>query len=120
MPLLSFVYLRFSFVTLRVDAFVVHAVRSLSASSYFSPVLRNTSTGREGAGGFLFHLCASSQSRTNCLSNDGGLEPTRYWSRGQKREESGVRASSIRYSFPALSWPNSNFVSAIMMPRVAA
>jgi hypothetical protein len=39
---------------------------------------------------------------------------------GQKREESGVRASSIRCSFPAASTPNSNLVSAMMMPRASA
>ena len=34
-----------------------------------------TSAGRRGAGAFLFHGCCSSQSRTNCLSNEGGLIP---------------------------------------------
>ena len=42
------------------------------------------------------------------------------WSAGQKRDESGVRISSIRCSLPAASTPNSNLVSAMMMPRVAA
>jgi hypothetical protein len=50
---------------------------------------------KRGAGG-AFHFCASSQSRTNCLSKLGGLLPGRYCAAGQKREESGVSASSIR------------------------
>ena len=54
------------------------------------------SAGRRGAGAFLFQGCFSSQSRTNCLSNEGGLMPTLYSAIGQKREESEVRISSIR------------------------
>ena len=40
------------------------------------PVLAITSSGSFGAGGSFFHGCVSSQSRTNCLSNDGGFVPT--------------------------------------------
>ena len=46
--------------------------------------------------------------------------PGAYESAGQKREESAVRTSSIRCSTPFSSRPNSNLVSAMMMPRVAA
>ena len=46
--------------------------------------------------------------------------PVRYSSAGQKREESGVSISSITYSWPLASVPNSNLVSAMMMPRSAA
>src|SRR5207244_173953 len=70
------------------------------ASRYFSRVLSTTSAGNSGAGGFLFQPVDSSQSRTNCLSYDGGFLPTAYWSAGQKREESGVSASSIQTIFP--------------------
>src|SRR5574340_91406 len=95
-------------------------VRRCAASWYLSAVFCSTSCGICGAGGFLFQPEASSQSRTNCLSKLGGLLPTRYWSAGQKREESGVSASSIRYSLPTSSTPNSNLVSAMMMPLLAA
>src|SRR6202142_4427457 len=67
-----------------------------SASRYFSAVLAMMSAGRRGAGAFLFHGCFSSQLRTNCLSNEGGLMPTLYSATGQKREESEVRISSIK------------------------
>src|SRR5207247_7159079 len=89
------------------------------ASMYFARVFSTTSPGSSGAGGVLFHPVDSRQSRTNCLSNDGGLLPGAYWSAGQKREESGVRASSIQTMSPPAR-PNSNFVSAMMMPRVSA
>ena len=46
--------------------------------------------------------------------------PTRQVSAGQKREESGVSTSSIRVSRPSASTPNSNLVSAMMMPRARA
>src|SRR5512135_2859293 len=95
-------------------------VRSRCASRYLSAVFCKTSAGTWGAGGCLFQPLDSSQSRTNCLSKLGGLLPTLYWSAGQKREESGVSASSIRYSLPALSTPNSNLVSAMIMPLVSA
>src|SRR5258706_7710537 len=53
-------------------------VNMRSTSRYFSEVFVSTSDGKWGAGGFLFHGCVSSQSRTICLSNDGGLTPVRY------------------------------------------
>ncbi len=52
--------------------------------------------------------------------DEGGLMPVLYSAIGQKREESDVRISSIRKTLPAASVPNSNLVSAMMMPRVAA
>src|SRR6185436_18360354 len=94
-------------------------VSCLYASRYFSVVFSTTSFGSSGAGGFLSQPVDSSQSRTNCLSYDGGFFPTTYWSAGQKREESGVSASSIQTIVPSAR-PNSNFVSAMMMPRVRA
>ena len=46
--------------------------------------------------------------------------PTWYWSAGQKRDESAVSTSSIN-TISFLSFrPNSNLVSAMMMPLVAA
>ena len=59
----------------------------------------------------------SSQSLTNCLSKEGGEPPSRHDGAGQKREESGVSASSIQTTEPSSSRPNSNFVSATMTPR---
>ena len=50
-------------------------------------------------------------------SNDGWEPPGAYASAGQKRDESGVRASSPRTSCPSSPRPNSNFVSAIRIPR---
>src|SRR5512135_1369374 len=88
-------------------------IRRCCASRYLSAVFCNTSAGMRGAGGCLFQPEDSSQSRTNCLSKLGGLLPTLYWAAGQKRDESGVSASSIRYSVPAASTPNSNLVSAM-------
>ena len=41
--------------------------------------------------------------------------PTLYSSIDQKRDESGVKTSSMRNKFPSLSSPNSNFVSAMIM-----
>ncbi len=41
------------------------------ASMYFSRVRVTTSSGSAGGGLFLSHEVVSSQSRTNCLSNDG-------------------------------------------------
>ena len=41
-------------------------------------------------------------------------------SSGQKREESGVSISSPRMTLPSSSRPNSNLVSAMMMPRERA
>jgi len=54
------------------------------------------------------------------LSKDGWAPPGLYWSAGQKREESGVNASSASRSCPSSSSPNSNFVSAMMILRAAA
>jgi len=53
------------------------------------------------------------------LSNDGTEAPGAYSSAGQNRLESGVSASSISVSAPSMK-PNSNFVSAMMIPRSAA
>src|SRR5262245_58437715 len=89
-------------------------------SWYLSVVFFNTSAGNLGAGGCLFQGWVSSQSRTICLSNEGGLMPVRYSLAGQKRDESGVRISSIRNNLPLASVPNSNLVSAMMMPLVLA
>src|SRR5207244_7506436 len=92
-------------------------VSRTSASTYFSRVFLTTSSGNGGGGLFLSHDVVSSQSRTNCLSYDGGLVPGRYESSGQNRELSGVNTSSIRISVPSGSRPHSNLVSARMMPR---
>ena len=46
--------------------------------------------------------------------------PVRYESAGQNRDESGVSTSSASTSVPSASRPNSNFVSARMIPRAAA
>src|SRR5688572_1895511 len=89
------------------------------ASTYLSRVRCATSGGREGTGGCLFQPIDSSQSRTYCLSKLGWLLPGSYLSAGQNRDESGVKTSSIRTS-SLPSMPNSNFVSAMMMPRVFA
>src|SRR5690606_1648529 len=85
-------------------------VSRVAASRYLAAVFSRTSIGSRGAGGVLSQTCVSSQSRTNCLSNDGGLMPTAYWSAGQNRDESGVKTSSIRCSWPSSSSPNSNLV----------
>src|SRR5690606_7727067 len=95
-------------------------VSRVAASRYLAAVFSRTSSGSLGAGGVLFQTWVSSQSRTNCLSKDGGLMPTVYWSAGQRREESGVSTSSIRWSCPSSSSPNSNLVSAMIMPLLAA
>ena len=63
---------------------------------------------------------AFSQSRANCLSKDGWPCPGSYPSAGQKRELSGVSISSPITMFPSLSRPNSNLVSAIMIPLLNA
>ena len=62
----------------------------------------------------------SSQSRTYCLSKLGCARAGCHPSAGQNRDESGVSTSSPSTSCPAASRPNSNFVSARMMPRSAA
>ncbi len=87
------------------------------ASKYFSRVRATTSAGSAGGVLFLSQPVVSSQSRTNCLSNEGGLLPGLYWSAGQKRELSGVNTSSMRMYWPSAALPHSNFVSAMMMPR---
>src|SRR5205809_6442299 len=94
-------------------------VRREKASRYFALVFSTIARGRWGAGGVLSQSSVSRLSRTNCLSKLGGLVPTRYSSAGQKREESGVRHSSISSS-SSPNFPNSNLVSAIMIPRAAA
>src|SRR3569623_1156499 len=98
----------------------VQASSRVITSRYFSLVLATISSGSTGPGACLFQPLPSSLSRTNCLSKLGGLLPGRYWSAGQKRDESGVSASSIHTRLPASSSPNSNLVSAIMFPRVSA
>ena len=92
------------------------AARRLRCTS--ARVRATTSSGSVGGGLFLSQPVVSSQSRTNCLSNDGCGAPGRYWSAGQKRELSGVSTSSIRMSRPSCQ-PHSNLVSAMMMPLVA-
>src|SRR3954454_13972620 len=64
------------------------------ASMYFARVCSTTSAGRSGAGGFLSQPCSVAQSRTYCLSKDGGVTPGSQDAAGQKREESGVSTSS--------------------------
>lgn len=61
----------------------------------------------------------ASQSRMICLSKDGWFRPGCHSSAGQKREESGVSTSSPITSSPS-SRPNSNLVSARMIPRSRA
>ena len=45
------------------------------ASTYFARVFSTTSSGRAGGGLFLSQPAAVSQSRTNCLSNEGWPRP---------------------------------------------
>ncbi len=61
----------------------------------------------------------SSRGRTACRTR-AGCVPGSYSSAGQKRDESGVNASSPSTSRPAPSTPNSSFVSARMIPRSRA
>ena len=56
---------------------------------------------------------------TSSINNLTGLVPSSYLSAGQKRLESGVSTSSTRMILPSIS-PNSNLVSATMMPCEAA
>ena len=63
---------------------------------------------------------SSSQSRTYCLSKEAWPRPGSQSSAGQKRDESGVSTSSPRTTSAPGEDPNSNFVSAIMIPRSAA
>ena len=61
----------------------------------------------------------ASRARTACRSSAGCVPSTTLVaSTGQKRDESGVSTSSISISVPSSSRPNSNLVSAMMMPRV--
>ena len=60
------------------------------------------------------------QSLTNCLSNDGTDLPTSYEDNGQNLDESGVNNSSTTVNVPLSSIPNSNLVSARMIPFVKA
>src|SRR3990172_11037910 len=78
------------------------------ASIYFARVLATTSAGSSGGGLFLSQPVVSSQSRTNCLSNDGCGPPGVYASCGQNRELSGVSSSSIKISSSSTR-PHSNF-----------
>ena len=50
------------------------------------------------------------------MSKDGGDPPTAYSSAGQYLDESGVSTSSISSSSPSGARPNSNLVSARMIP----
>ena len=86
---------------------------------YFPRVFSTTSSGNGGGGLDLSQLVVSSQSRTNCLSNDGCGPPGRYDCLDQYLELSGVSTSSTSSSSPvASSNPHSNFVSARIKPRV--
>ena len=60
----------------------------------------------------------SSRGRTACRTT-AAAPPGAYSSAGQKRDESGVNASSASTSRPSSSTPNSSFVSARMIPRAA-
>ena len=90
------------------------------ASTYFARVRATTSSGISGAGGVLSQPVEDAQSRTNCLSKLGWPWPGSYRSAGQKRDESGVQTSSPSVSGRPESRPNSNFVSARMIPRSRA
>src|SRR6185437_5455099 len=91
-----------------------------NASMYFERVCMTTSSGSSGPGSVLSQPVCSQKSRTNCLSKLDWPRPGSYASAGQKREESGVNASSPSTRSPSRSIPNSNFVSAMMIPRVSA
>ena len=62
--------------------------------------LRHDVLGQRGGGLALSQPVVSSQSRTNCLSNDGCGPPGRYDCFGQYRELSGVSTSSTSSSSP--------------------
>ena len=93
----------------------VQAPRSTSRA--FAPRRRSASAGP--ARSCSNPASRGSRARTACRSS-AAEAPTRYVSAGQKREESGVSSSSITRSSPASSSPNSNLVSAMMMPRSRA
>ena len=61
---------------------------------YFERVCMTTSSGSSGPGAVLSQPVCSQKSRTNCLSKLSCARPGSYASAGQKREESGVSASS--------------------------
>src|ERR1700675_3854476 len=90
------------------------------ASMYFERVCMTTSSGSSGPGSVLSQPVCAQKSRTNCLSKLSCARPGSYESAGQKRDESGVRASSPSTRAPSASRPSSNFVSAMMIPRVRA
>ena len=97
----------------------------ISMMSQFTPIalkdypeINRTVTRREyerSLSGF-----ALSQSLTYCLSNEGCPCPGLYPSSGQKRELSGVSISSASTTSPCSFKPNSNLVSAMMIPFVRA
>src|SRR4029077_7833182 len=60
------------------------------------------------------------QSRTNCLSRYRCGRPGCQSSAAQNRDESEVSTSSASTRDPSGAHPNSSFVSAMMMPRLAA
>src|SRR5687768_8474935 len=90
------------------------------ASTYSARVRSITSSGSAGAGGVLSHPELAAQSRTYCLSKLGWPWPGSYPSAGQKRDESGVITSSPSTIVPSGRRPNSNLVSARMIPRSRA
>ena len=77
------------------------------------------SAGSGGGGGCLSQGWPSSQSRSGCLSKDGGLVPGAQLSAGQNRDESGVSTSSQMDSAPSMK-PSSNLVSQMTMPCSSA
>lgn len=90
------------------------------ASRYLLAVSRTTSAGM-ATPSLPFRPEPVNQSRRYCLSYDCCPLPISYFSDGQKRELSGVRTSSIKMiSFVVASRPNSNFVSAMIIPRFSA
>src|SRR3954447_5804713 len=84
-------------------------VRRSKASMYFERVCATTSAGSSGPGSVLSQPVCSQKSRTNCLSKLSCVRPGSYESAGQKRDESGVRASSPSTRAPLASRPSSIF-----------
>ena len=82
-------------------------------------VLDTISFGNGGAGGSLFQSWLVSQSLTNCLSKLGCVLPGWYFVASQNLLESGVSISSIKVNWSSMN-PNSNLVSAIIIPFVKA
>lgn len=89
------------------------------ASIYLFCVVTITSSGI-GVGASAFQLFFFNQSRKYCLSKLFWDLPTSYSSAGQNLLESGVKTSSPITKLLFSSNPNSNFVSAIMIPLVKA